>query len=576
MQFRRRLPQFDAACPGPVRPGADPTAIPGRDETPSAADDRTVLGGTSMKRLAIPVVLAAATALAGGGPLATTAAAKTLKWGGAREIASLDPYSFGETFTLAFLNHVYEGLVRYTGELKIEPALATSWEIVSPTVWRFHLRPGVTFHNGNPFTADDVIASLARVTDPASPLKGNLPAYKAATKVDDLTVDIEVTGPYPLLLNDLTNIYIFDKEWLEANNALKPTDAGKGVEGYATNNANGTGPFKLESRRADALTVLTVNKAWWDKPVHNIDRIEFTPITAPATRVAALLSGEIDFTNVAPLQDLPRLAASPDIKVMQANELRTVFFAMNLGDRLVESDVTGKNPFKDKRVRDALYLAIDADAIQKRAMRGLSRTTGSLVAPAIPGYAATLDTRPAFSVDAAKKLLAEAGYPNGFSFLMNCNTDSLMNEEEMCQAVAAMWARVGLRPNLSMAPRSQQTPKRVKGEFDVISFGWATEPMIDAYSLLIQVIHSKGGSGGVFNWGGWGDPRIDALTDKAGVELDNAKRLPLMTEALKIAKDETLFIPMHQQPMAWAARGSVETIVQSPDNKPRLWLTRLK
>jgi peptide/nickel transport system substrate-binding protein len=526
----------------------------------------------SKKWLLATAVAAALMATVGG----VQAQGKTLKWGAGREIASLDPYSFGETFTLSVLNHVYEGLVRYTGDLKIEPALAESWQNVSPTVWRFKLRRGVKFHNGNPFTADDVIASLDRVTHPTSPLKGNLPAYKSSKKVDDFTVDIEMDAPYPLLLNDLTNIFIFDKEWLVANNATLPTDSGKGVKGFATDNANGTGPFSVESRRADAKTVFVANRDWWDKPKHNIGRIEFTPISSAATRVAAMLSGEIDFTNVAPLQDLPRLAASSDIKVMQTNELRTVYFAFNLNDKMFESDVKDKNPLKDKRVREAMYRAIDIDAVQKRAMRGLSRNTGALVAPAIPGYTAAQDARLPFDVDGAKKLLADAGYPNGFSFQMNCQSDGLVNEEEFCQAVASMWSRVGLKPNLSLAPRSQQTPKRVKGEFDVISFGWANEPMIDAYSILVQVIRSKSGSGGVFNWGNWGRADMDALIDKAGDELDNTKRIGYMSQALMIAKNEHLFIPLHQQPMAWAMRTSVSSMVQASDNKPRLWLTQMK
>lgn len=526
----------------------------------------------SKKWLLATSVAAALMATVGG----VQAQGKTLKWGAGREIASLDPYSFGETFTLSVLNHVYEGLVRYTGDLKIEPALAESWQNVSPTVWRFKLRRGVKFHNGNPFTADDVIASLDRVTHPTSPLKGNLPAYKSSKKVDDFTVDIEMDAPYPLLLNDLTNIFIFDKEWLVANNATLPTDSGKGVKGFATDNANGTGPFSVESRRADAKTVFVANRDWWDKPKHNIGRIEFTPISSAATRVAAMLSGEIDFTNVAPLQDLPRLAASSDIKVMQTNELRTVYFAFNLNDKMFESDVKDKNPLKDKRVREAMYRAIDIDAVQKRAMRGLSRNTGALVAPAIPGYTAAQDARLPFDVDGAKKLLADAGYPNGFSFQMNCQSDGLVNEEEFCQAVASMWSRAGLKPNLSLAPRSQQTPKRVKGEFDVISFGWANEPMIDAYSILVQVIRSKSGSGGVFNWGNWGRADMDALIDKAGDELDNTKRIGYMSQALMIAKNEHLFIPLHQQPMAWAMRTSVSSMVQASDNKPRLWLTQMK
>ena len=525
------------------------------------------------KKWILATAIAAAFMTAAGG---AQAQGKTLKWGAGREIASLDPYSFGETFTLSVLNHVYEGLVRYTGDLKIEPALAESWQSVSPTVWRFKLRRGVKFHNGSAFNADDVIASLDRVTHPTSPLKGNLPAYKSSKKVDDFTVDIEMDAPYPLLLNDLTNIFIFDKEWLVANNATLPTDSGKGVKGYATDNANGTGPFSVESRRADAKTVFVANRDWWDKPKHNIGRIEFTPITSPATRVAAMLSGEIDFTNVAPLQDLPRLGASADIKVMQTNELRSVFFAFNLGDKMFESDVKDKNPLKDKRVREAMYRAIDIDAVQKRAMRGLSRNTGALVAPAIPGYTPAQDARLPFDVEGAKKLLAEAGYPNGFSFQMNCQSDGLVNEEEFCQAVASMWSRVGLKPNLSLAPRSQQTPKRVKGDFDVISFGWANEPMIDAYSLLIQVVRSKSGAGGVFNWGNWGRADMDALIDKAGDELDTPKRMALMNQALTIAKNEHLFIPLHQQPMAWAMRNTVSTMVQASDNKPRLWLTQMK
>lgn len=518
-----------------------------------------------------PMLAAAAIALACG-----SADAKTLKWGANREIVSLDPYSYGDTFTLAVLNHVYEGLVRYNDKLGIEPALATSWELVSPTTWRFKLRDGVKFHDGSAFKADDVLASLARVSHPTSPLKGNLPAYKSSSKVDDLTVDIEVTDTYPLLLNDLTNIYIFSKDWLVKNNAELPTDAGKGVEGYATNNANGTGPFKVESRKPDSATIFVVNPAWWDKPKHNLTRIEFLPIASAATRVAALLSGEIDFTNVAPLQDLPRLAASSDVRVLQTNELRTIFFAFNMRDSLYESDVKGKNPFQDKKVREALYRGIDIDAMQKRAMRGLSRNTGAMVAPAIPGYAPSQESRLPFDPEGAKKLLADAGYPNGFTFNLNCMNDGYVNEEEICQAVASMWSRIGLKPNAAIAPRSVQTPKRVKGDFDVVTLGWANEPMIDAYSILIQVIRSKNATGGVFNWGNWGSPKIDELTDKAGVELDTPKRVKMMAEALQIVHDDIMFLPLHQQPMAWAARKSVDTIVQLSDNKPRLWFTTIK
>lgn len=504
------------------------------------------------------------------------AGAETLRWGAQRDINSLDPYSFGDTFTLAVLNHVYEGLVRYDTKLGIEPALAESWSVGEDGVtWRFKLRQGVKFHDGSDFTADDVLASLARVSHETSPLKGNLPAYKSSAKIDDHTVDIVVNTTYPLLLNDLTNIYFFDSSWLARNNALLPTDAAKNIEGYPTNNANGTGPFRIESRKPEAKTIFTVNPAWWDKPRHNVTRIEFQPITSAATRVAALISGEIDFTNVAPLQDLPRLEGTPNVKVLAATELRTLFFAFNLRDRAVDPAVGSKNPFRDKKVREAMNLAINIDQIQKRTMRGLSRNTGSLVAPAIPGYAPELDKRLPFDADRAKVLLSGAGYPNGFSFKLLCSNDGLVNEEEICQAASSMWSRIGLKPILDVSPSSVMRVKRTAAEFDVVIIGWANEPMIDAYSILVQVFRTKQGTGGVFNFGEWGDSRIDALTDKTATELDRAKRIPMMTEALQIAKDELIYVPLHQQPMAWATSKRVAAMVQLADNKPRLWHTRI-
>ena len=342
------------------------------------------------------------------------------------------------------LNHVYEGLVRYDRDLRIEPALATSWEVLDDRItWRFRLREGVKFHDGADFTAEDVVASLQRVSHPTSPLKGNLPAYVSSAVVDDLTVDITLNGAYPLLLNDLTNIHIFDKGWLVANNAELPTDIGANVEGYATYNANGTGPFIVESRQPDARTVFVVNPDWWDEPEHNLDGFELTPVTSAATRVAALLSGEIAFTNDAPVQDLPRLAAAPDVNVLEGVDLRTVM----IGFPFRETLTTGEpNPFADVRVRQALWKAIDLDAIHQKVMRGKSRVAGAVVAPSIPGYAPELDELPGFDPEAAKALLAEAGVPEGLAFEFNCLQDGLVNEEQVCQAIASMWSRIGLSP----------------------------------------------------------------------------------------------------------------------------------
>ena len=526
----------------------------------------------SVQRLLAGVAMAGALAWGAASP---AVAENVLRWGAHRDIVSLDPYSYGDTFTISVLAHAYEGLVRYNEKLEIEPSLATSWEVLSPSVWRFHLREGVKFHNGNDFTAEDVLASFTRVSDPASPLRGNLPAYKSAKIVDDHTIDVEITDNYPLLLNDLTNIVIFDKDWLIANNAEKPTDFGKGVEGYATNHANGTGPFEIVERKPDAQTVFVKNPNWWDKPRHNIDKIIFTPIASPATRVAAMLSGEIDFTNNAPLQDLPRLQASPDLKVLASNELRTVFFLFNWADHL-QDDPSAKNPFQDKRVREALYRAIDIDSLQKKVMRGLSRNTGSMVAPAIPGYVPALDERLAYDPDKAKALLAEAGHPDGFPFAFVCTNDGYINDEQICQAVAAMWARIGLKPKIDIAPDSQQTAKFESGRFDVGILGWANEPMLDSYSILVQVVHSKSGTAGVFNWGGWNLEGVDALIEKAGQTVDRTERLGYQTQALKTAHDDIAFLPLHQQPMAWAMGKKVASVLQLSDNKARHWLTMMQ
>ena len=503
--------------------------------------------------------------------LATTGTAQTLRWGAARDINSLDPYSYGSTFTISFLNHVYEGLVRYDADLKIEPALATEWEVMPNNIWRFKLRQGVKFHDGAEFTADDVVASLARVSHPDSPLKGNLPAYKSATKVDDYTVDIELVGTYPLLLNDLTNIHMFDAGWLKEHNAEVPTDVAKKVEGYPTFNATGTGPFIVESRVPDSKTILVANTGWWDAPKHNLERIEFTPISSEATRVAALLSGEIDFTEKAPVQDLPRLAAAPNVKVMEGNELRTIMFGFNFQDKLHNGE---PNLFKDKKMREAVGLAIDLNLIRDKVMRGKSRVTGTVVAPAIPGYDPALDTPPAYDPEKAAAMIKELG-AEGYAFEIMCSNDLWVNEEEICNALVSMLTRVGLAPRLNIAPNAVQQVKLTNGEADMFAFGWANEPMLDSYSILLQTFQTKSENAGVFNWGGWSYPEMDKLIIAASTELDREKRLALQSAALKIVKDESIMLPFHQQPMAWATSDKVESVVQLSDNKGRHWLTRM-
>jgi len=516
-------------------------------------------------------ILAAAGALG----LATMSAAeaKTLKWAYVGDVNSMDPYSLTESFSIAFLNHIYEGLVRYNENLEVEPALATSWEYVSPSVVRFKLREGVKFHDGADLTADDVVVSINRALHPDSPIRSNLPTTTGVEKVDDYTVDLSLSGPTPLLFNFLTNIVIFDEGWLVEHDTVAPIDSSKGQESYATTHSNGTGPFMLESRRPDSMTTLVVNPGWWDTPKHNLTRIEFTPIASDATRVAALLSGELDFISPSPLQDAKRLAAAPGVRVLEGAGLRTIFLGFNLTDQLNDSELKGANPFQDARVRLAFAKAIDLPLIRQKIMRGKARLAGLLVAPEVPGFDPAANEPTAYDAAGAKALLAEAGYPGGFGFAMNCPNDRYVNDEEICQAIAAMVSKVGLRANLTTETKGEHFTKARNNKTDVYMLGWATLPMLDTYSVLTAILHTPDGKYGSWNPGRYSNARIDEITEQVGTMIDEEQRRALMREALRIAKEEVAAVPLHQQPLSWAARDGVE-LVQSPDDKIRLWYAR--
>ncbi len=525
----------------------------------------------SREKMMSRLVLTGAVAFAAAGLLVlpSQAEAKTLRWSSQGDIATMDPYAHTESFTSNMQHHIYDPLVRRNKELQIEPALATSWTIEAPDRWRFKLRQGVKFHDGRPFTADDVVASVARLLDPAARARGNLSNVKEAVKVDDFTVDFVLNGPYPLLLNDLSGIFIMSKGWLEANNALKPGNTTTGVTTFASTNANGTGPFVLETYQPDNRTVMNVNPNWWDKPVHNITRIEFRPIKSDATRVAALLSGEIDMMAPAPLQDLARIGGADGFKVVEEPSLRLIFLGLNHRAEL-QAEPGKPNPMKDKRVRQALWHAIDLDTIHRRVMRAKSRNVGTMVAPPIPGYSAALDQPLPFNVDTAKKLLTEAGYPNGFKTKLNCSNDRYIADEQTCVAIAAMWTRAGITVDLKTESRATYFPLVDKGETDVYILGWATLPPMDSYSVASALLHTKSGALGGNNPNGLSDPRLDDLTKKAAVELDEPKRRAFLTEALKITRDEAYFIPLHQQPVAWAMKKNIEVPVFA-DEYVRLW-----
>ncbi len=405
----------------------------------------------------------------------TPALAQTLRYANQGDLKSLDPYSLNETTAYAHLGQVYEGLITRDKDLKIIPALAESWETLEPTRWRFHLRQNVKFQNGDPFTADDVVFSADRVRAKGSNLTTRLPIDAKVVKVDDYTVDFILTSPNPILDSQWDSWFIMDKKWAEANNAVAPTPVAATSPSYASLNANGTGAFTIESHQPGVKTVFKANPNWWRKPEHNLKEIIFTPISSEATRVAALLSGEVDIIEPVPLQDISRVDSSPNAQVLKGPEVRTIFLGMDqIRDELLFSNVKGKNPFKDIRVREAFYKAIDIELIKTRVMRGLSTPSALMIAPQL--FPLSKDfTRPKFDPEGAKKLLTEAGYPDGFEVTMDCPNDRYVNDAAICQAVVGMLARIGVKINLLAQPKALYFAKILKpGGFQTSFYmlGW--------------------------------------------------------------------------------------------------------
>ena len=497
------------------------------------------------------------------------ATAETLKFAFQGTYNQLDPYSLNETFTASMHGNVYEGLIRRDANLKIEPALAESWEILEPTRWRFKLRQGVKFHNGNEFNADDVVFSADRVRSEGSNFTTRVTADTKVVKIDDYTVDFILSAPNPILHSEWSTWYIMDKEWTEANGAVKVTSASDPNPNFVSLNANGTGPFKIESHEPGVKTTYTVNENWWDTPVHNLTRVEFTPVSSDATRVAALLSGELHMAYPIPVQDIKRANKNDGTTVLTGPELRTIFLGFDQRrDELLYSNVTGKNPFKDVRVRKAFYQAIDIEAIKKKIMRGLSEPAALMISPYL--FANSGDfTRYPYDPKAAKQLLAEAGYPDGFEVSMDCPNDRYVNDEAICQATAAFLARIGIKVNLNAQPKAKYFAKILdSGGYDTSFYmlGW-TPSSFDSHSILqnLNTCRNDKGVGGPVNIGGYCNPRVDELAAKILSENDEEKRNAMISEAYTILHKEISHIPLHQQGLAWGVSDKI-TLVQRADN----------
>ncbi len=504
------------------------------------------------------------------------ASAKSFRWANDGDVSSMDPYGRNETLLLSFLGNVYEPLFRRDADLKLEPALAVSSSQPAPDVWRFQLRHNVSFQDGTPFGADDVLFSATRARHPNSRMNTKLARVKEVRKIDDYTVDFVTDGPDPILPEEISDWYIMSKAWAEKNGAVEPADLSKLQEGYASRNANGTGPFMLKERQPDVKTVLVPNPKWWDTPKHNLDEVAFLRIANDSTRVAALLSGEIDMIYTVPPQDMQRLAQTPGVRILEKPELRVVFFGFDqMSPVLRSSDIKDHNPFKDVRVRKALYQAIDIEAIKTKVMRGAAVPVGNMIAHGINGFDAEADKRLTYDPAAAKNLLTEAGYPQGFRFMMDCPNDRYVNDGAICEAVAAMFSRIGVKVELNAQTRSKHFGKLLNKETDFYMLGW-TPSTYDAHNAIFNLMMTWNDKDqGTNNILGYSNKRVDELGNAIGVELDSVKRNAMIKEALMIHRDEVGHLPLHQQTVVWAARATVQ-LTQAADNTFPLRFVRLE
>ena len=513
-----------------------------------------------------------AAALLAAALLAAAADAATFRWSSQGDYLSADPQAQNEGLNNNINDHVYERLTARAKDLSLVPSLAVSWESVSPTVWRFNLRRGVAFHDGTPFTAADVVFSIARAQLPSSNFKVFATPLGRARAIDAHTVEIETPAPSPagVFLENVNGVRIMSRAWCEKHGATVPQDFKTGEETYSSRHANGTGPYVLASREAEVKTVLRRNPKWWGiaegRFEGNVDEIVYRPIKSEATRMAALLSGELDLVLDPPLQDVARLRRDAGVRILEGTENRVIFLVMDQGrDELKYSNVKGRNPLKDLRVRRALYHAIDIEAIRRQVMRGMALPTGSMV-PTLRMSPPDHEPRLLPHDPArARALLAEAGYPKGFEVGLDCPNNRYVNDERICTALAAMFAKVGIRVRLATMPRAQFFQKVDQLDISMHLYGWGGAA-VDPGFTLTPVLHGYDGKGrGDFNSGRYADAELDRLIQAVEVELDAARRSELMAQALARVRERIYVLPLHRQVIPWATRANIRAH-HRPDN----------
>ncbi len=489
---------------------------------------------------------------------------------------TMDPHAIALLYHSRVAFQIHDSLVGRDERFKLEPALALSWQMTAPTVWRFRLRAGVVFHDGTPFTADDAVFSLERALAAPSQRAFQLKGVSAIRKMDPLTIDIVLDAPDAVLPEKLQYIAMMSKAWSEKHGVARAQDFNAKQETFAVRNANGTGPMKLERYDPDVRTVLRRHAAWWgwsDKRSGNLEQVNFVTIKSDATRLAALASGEVDLVLDPPYQDIARLKSDGRITLQQASDIGQQYLTFDQArDELQDSDVKGRNPFKDLRVRKAVYHAINVPLIIDKVLRGQAVPTGAFLSPLVDGSPIDLDRRLPYDPARSRLLLGEAGYPNGFSITLDCV--NVAWRENVCQAVAAMLTQVGIRTTLRSSPTNQFFPKLSQGSASFIEYGWTASP--DAWNSLNGLFRTfdRGGLG-TFNAGRYSNAALDTLIDNIRIEPDLTRRRAMVTTVLRMVGEDLPYVPLYRRTLTWAMAKKVAA-VQWPNDLLELRWVRLK
>ncbi|MFV0335509.1 MAG: ABC transporter substrate-binding protein [Tropicimonas sp.] len=499
-----------------------------------------------MKRLATAAILAASTALV---PAALSAQDLTI--GLAASTTSMDPQFYVVGPNSAMARNIFDGLVNQDEKQQIQPGLALSWEIVDDTTWEFRLREGVKFHDGSDFTAEDVVASINRVplasTNSPSSFMPYVKAIASVEAVDPMTVRITTSEPTPLLLNNLSRIAILPAE--DAEVTTEQMNAGEGVVG--------TGPFRFVSWLPDSEVKLARNDAYWAEPAA-WENVTFKVFKNNSARVAAMLSGDVDMIESIPTADTRRLTEADDIKVVSVAGNRVMYLHMDQDreESPFARDAEGRNPLRDARVRRALSMSLNRQAIVDRIMDGQGVPAGQLVPEGYFGYNADIAVDP-YDPDGARALLAEAGYPDGFALTFHASNDRYPNDSRVAQAIGQFFSRIGIDTSVETLPASVYFSRASNLEFSFIMGGAAVETG-EASGVLGPLLETYGESAGRGNRGRYSNPEFDATLIEARQTLDEGKRRELLEAATAIAMSDLGVIPVFYLANTWALEDGLD------------------